>query len=96
MMQVDWVLGVNNILALAVVMMCWWMAHVSATSRGVYKRLLSLGYGAVGLTTMTIAMFRNFVEDFSWLPILGKISFIALLIFLARDDRQRRARTRQA
>lgn len=83
------ILGVNDALAIAVATLCWWMAHVSATAGGWFRRLVAVGYGAVGLTTLTIALFRTFVDDYTWLPILGKVSFVVLLAFIAIEDRQK-------
>jgi hypothetical protein len=83
-----WLLSVNNILSFLVLMLCWWMAHVSANAGGLWRRLVSLGYGAVGLTTLGIAMFRTLVEESEWFPIIGKVALCALLGLLVIASRQ--------
>lgn len=82
-MTPDLVLWGNNITSTVVVLLCWWLAHAHAGSAYLLRRMLAFGYGALGLTTFSIAMFRNLVEDQPWLSVVGKLALILLLGVLA-------------
>lgn len=79
----DTILWANNATSTVVVMLCWWLAHAHAGSAYLLRRMLAVGYGVVGVTTFSIAMFRTLVEDAPWLAIFSKVSLIFLLAVLA-------------
>lgn len=81
-MSPDLVLWGNNITSFIVVMLCWWLAHAHAGSAYLLRRLLAVGYSVVGVATLSIAMFRNLVDDASWLPIVSKLALIYLFAVL--------------
>lgn len=80
----DSVLWANNATSFVVVMLCWWLAHAHAGSAYLLRRMLAVGYGVVGVTTLSIAMFRNLAEDAPWLAIFGKLALIFLFGVLAK------------
>ncbi len=77
------VLWGNNTTSFIVVMLCWWLAHSHAGSAYLLRRMLAVGYGVVGVTTFSIAMFRTLVADAPWLAIVSKAALIFLFGVLA-------------
>lgn len=74
----------NNATSFVVVMLCWWLAHSHAGSAYLLRRMLAVGYGIVGVTTFSIAMFRTLVDDAPWLAIVSKLALIFLFAVLAK------------
>lgn len=59
-------LFVDNIVSTALVVVCWLLAHKSASGRGRFGRLIAAGYGLLAMTAMAAMMVHN-IEDLRWL-----------------------------
>lgn len=88
-------LVVNHLFSFAVVMTCWWNAHLTASSREVFARISALGYGAVAVATLTVALFRHLSFESEWMPVVYKGALLGLFVTIALR-KQARARSRRA
>lgn len=86
---------VNHAFSFAVVMVGWWNAHLTASSREPLARLSALGYGAVAVLTLILAFFRQFDLPSEWMTVAYKAAVVWLFISIAlrKQTRARRDRT---
>ncbi len=83
----------NHVFSFAVVMVAWWNAHLTASSREPLARISAIGYGAVAVFTLVVAFFRQFDIDPEWLAVGYKVALAGLFVTIAlrKDARARRA-----
>lgn len=71
---------INHVLSFAVVMLCWWLAHLSASTQGAVGRVVSIAYGVLAVVTITVAIYRQFELNDEWVSVAFNMAIIVVFV----------------
>jgi len=75
-------LFLNNTLTGAIVICCWYMAHLFSSRSPVLGRIIALIFGLVGVMITAVAAMRTLQMDIQIVSIVSKGSYLILFVVL--------------
>ena len=72
-------LFLDNLLSLALALVCWWLAHQNSAGNEPLNRWIATGYGILALVVMWGVLFRNFAERYNFLDFISLTKTAATL-----------------
>lgn len=75
-------LVLNNLLSFALVMVCWWLAHLFAARSKLLGRFIAVGFAIIAMCVLVIAVFRNINVNIDLMTLLTKGVYVTLFTAL--------------
>ena len=73
-------LFINNLLSFALVMVCWWLAHLFSLRSKILGRVIALMFALVAMLVAVIAIFRNLDMGIDTMTLVTKGVYVTLFL----------------